>query len=140
MSQISRLIVMSCLVLAAACGGCDDGTAGSGATANNVATNANPNNAANSGTNSPFEQNTAGQVLCNGEACACDDGVDGDGDVKDAPPTAADLALEDAWRAALPDVSAWRDEYIARRFPPEPPSRLAETVNGDVLRATEGSG
>lgn len=74
------------------------------------------------------------------EPAAGGGGVDGDGDVKDAPPTAADLALEDAWRAALPDVSAWRDEYIARRFPPEPPSRLAETVNVDVLRATEGSG
>lgn len=75
-------ILVAILVSFAACGGCDDdGAANSGTNADNV-NNANStmNNAANSGTNSPFEQNTNGQVLCGGDPCACDDGIDQDGD------------------------------------------------------------
>ncbi len=85
MSIVPR-IVLALAVVFAACGGCDEGgsansSANSAANAApNSATNATVNNAANSGTNSPFEQNTAGQVLCSSGACACDDGIDNDGD------------------------------------------------------------
>lgn len=78
---MNRLIQSWALVAAvslAACGGCDDKTTGTGATSG---TNANTaNNAANSSTNSPFAQNSNGQVLCGSDVCACDDGIDGDND------------------------------------------------------------
>jgi hypothetical protein len=68
-----RTALVAASIVFAACGGCDDSTAGDG-------TNATTNGASNGSTNTPFETNESGEVLCGDSACACDDGVDSDGD------------------------------------------------------------
>jgi hypothetical protein len=79
-----RTLSVALAIVLAACGGCDESTAGN----NGDGTNANAGNAGNAGTNSvpitdtnsPFEMNESGEVLCGDTACACDDGADNDGD------------------------------------------------------------
>lgn len=65
--------LLACAVAGFSCGGCDDSRTNDGTGANNGTT------AANNQT-TPFEKNAEGQVVCGDVACACDDGVDGDGD------------------------------------------------------------